>query len=107
MSEALLLAGVFAAGLLAFAMLALSQARHWRQVADAAPPAGGRIRAMRALGAALLGLAYALALWRDGPSFGTLLWVTALSVSALAVAVSLAWRPRALRPLTRPWRTNQ
>jgi len=102
MPEALLLLGVFAADLFGFALLALSQTKHWRQVTGAAAPARGRIRAMRALGAALLGLAYALALRRDGPSFGTLLWVTALSPTALAVACSLAWRPRALRPLTRP-----
>jgi len=93
MPEALLLVSLFAAGYLAFAVLALSQARHWRQVAGAAPPARGRIRAMRTLGAVLLGLAYALALYRDGPSFGTLLWVTALSVAAMAVTFTLAATP--------------
>jgi len=107
MPEALLLAGVFAAGYLAFAWLALSQARHWRQVAGSAPPTAGSVRAMRGLGAALLGLAYALALYRDGPSFGTLLWVTVLSVAAMAVAFTLACNPSALRLLAtagRAWR---
>ena len=41
--------------------------------------------------ALLLALALVLALARDGPGFGGLLWGTAISLAALAVAGTLSW----------------
>jgi len=96
----MLLAGVFLTAYLGFALLALSQARHWWRVAATDPPRTG-VRLRRGAGAALLAASLALALLRDGPSFGALLWVTAISLAALAVALTVAWRPRWLRPLAR------
>lgn len=94
----MLLLGVFTSACLGFALLALSQQRHWCRVAATDPPHSGNwIR--RLTGAVLLAISLVLALLRDGPSFGALLWATAISVAALVVTLMLGWRPRWLRPL--------
>ena len=46
----------------------------------------------------MLSISLALSLVRDGASFGSLLWITMIGVAALTVALTLAWRPRWLRP---------
>lgn len=94
-----LLAGIFAAACLGFALLALTQARPWQRVSRAAPPAGVRRPALRTLGGLALGLSLLLCLVRDGPGFGALLWATAVSIAAASVAFTLTWRPAWLRPL--------
>lgn len=99
MSDGVLLIGTFGAAYVGFALLALSQTRHWRRVLDAPPPSFRQPRMLRALGGAAIGLSLALALLRDGPGFGALLWATVLSLVALAVAFTLAWRPKWLQPL--------
>jgi len=94
----MLLAAAFATAWLGFALLALSQVRHWRQVTGAeTPPSRTRVIAYRAIAATLLTISLGLALLRDGPSFGSLLWATMISIAALAVAFTLAWRPAILR----------
>jgi hypothetical protein len=93
-----LLIAVLATAYLGFALLALSQARHWHEVTDAPLPSQ---RLLRLWGGAALALALALALLRDGPAFGTVLWVIGASISAIAVALTLSGCPRALRPLVR------
>ena len=95
----LLLAGIVIVAYLGFALLALGQARHWRRVSGAAPQTRGRTLVLRATGSSALLLALGLALLRDGPSFGALLWATAISLAAAVVAFTLAWRPAWLRPL--------
>jgi iron complex outermembrane receptor protein len=45
--------------------------------------------------------ALGVALATQGPSFGALLWVVAISAAAVAVAFTLSWWPEALRPLGR------
>ena len=95
----LLLVGIVIAAYLGFALLALTQARPWQQVGQAAPPTGIRQLALRALGGLALLLSLVLCLVRDGPSFGALLWATAISLAAAAVAVTLTWHPALLRPL--------
>ena len=99
MTCVLLLIALSSAAYLGFALLAISQARHWRAVSKAAEP--GRIGklALRIHGGVWLLLALCLALFRDGPSFGALLWATVISMAALAVAFTLSWRPRLLWPL--------
>jgi len=67
-------------------------------IGDAALPRS-RLLVLRMIGGALIALSLLLALTRDGPSFGSLLWATVISLVALAVAFTLAWRPRMLRPL--------
>ena len=101
MQSALLIATALAA-YLGFALLALGQARPWQRVAQTPPPPTGlRLLALRMLGGLALTLSLGLALLRDGPSFGALLWATAITLAALAVAVTLTWRPKWLRPLAR------
>ena len=81
---------------LGFALLALSQARPRRRLGLAAELARGRRIGLRLAGGLLLVLALVLALLRDGPGFGGLLWATAVSLAALAVAFTLSWQPRLL-----------
>ena len=99
--QGVLLLGTALAAYLGFALLALTQARPWQKVVQTPPPTGLRLLALRALGGLALALSLGLALLRDGPSFGALLWVTAISLAALAVAFTLTWRPNWLRPLAR------
>jgi hypothetical protein len=98
MADGMLLMAVFLSACAGFACLALSQRRHWAQVLSGEPPRP-TVFVLRTLGSALLLLSLIIALLRDGPSFGSLLWATAISVAALAVAFTLAWRPAVLCPL--------
>ncbi len=93
MADGLLLLAVFASACAGFACLALSQRRHWARVLTGAPRRPAVIM-LRTLGSALLALSLAVALLGDGPSFGPLLWATAISLAALAVAFTLAWFAR-------------
>ncbi len=110
----LLLAGIVTAAYLGFVLLALAQARPWQRVSQAAPPTGIRRLALRTLGGLALLLSLVLCLVRDGPSFGALLWATAISIAAAAVVFTLTWRPAVLRPLAKMvaasgggWRVTQ
>jgi len=99
MADSLLLLALLVAAYVGFALLALSQAQHWRAVVGAVALPRRRVRGLRSIGGTSIALSLILALMRDGSSFGSLLWATAISVAALAVAFTLAWRPRLLRPL--------
>ena len=79
-----------------FALLALSQAQPRRRLGLAVELGHGRRIGLRLAGGLLLVLALVLALLRDGPGFGGLLWATAVSLAALAVAFTLSWQPRLL-----------
>lgn len=96
--HALLLAAASLAGYIGFACLALAMPRHWIEVSGrkTAP----HRRWLRPCGFALLGIAYALCVHRDGASFGSVLGMILLSAAAGAVALTLAWRPRLLSLLT-------
>lgn len=96
--HALLLVAASVAGYIGFACLALAMPRHWTEVSGrktATTP-----RRLRACGFALLGLAYAFCVHRDGASFGGVLGIVLLSAAAGGVALTLAWRPRLLSFLT-------
>lgn len=97
MTPALLLILAMLASYAGFACLALAMPRHWTQAGGprlrAAPP-----RRLRACGFTLLGVAYALSVYRDGPGFGSVLTVVLLSASAIAVAFTLAFQPRVFLP---------
>lgn len=74
-----------------FACLALAMHEHWermgwRRDGSAAP------RWLRAAGPCLLLLAYGLCVWRDGASFGSLLWIVLISAASIAVAFTITWR---------------
>jgi len=87
----MLLAAVFVTSWLGFALLALSQDRHWRKVTGfSTPPGRRRVIIFRIAASLLLAASLALALLRDGPGFGSLLWATAVSIAALAVAFMVA-----------------
>ncbi len=99
--ETVLLVATATACYFGFALLALSQDRHWHQVDGARSCPPRLVLPLRTAGFACLLLALVLALHRDGGSFGSLLWGTLISVCAFAVVATLAWRPRWLRPLAR------
>ncbi|WP_220348330.1 DUF3325 family protein [Alkalilimnicola ehrlichii] len=101
MVDGMLLAVIVVCAYLGMAMLALSQPPHWRRVAGepGAPP--GCPRRPRRIAVLLLAASLVVALLRDGPVFGSVLWVMVLSAAAAAVAVTLAWQPRTLAQLVR------
>ena len=99
MADGVLLMAVFLSAFAGFTCLALSQRRHWARVLTSEPSRPAVIF-LRTLGSTVLALSLIIAILRDGPSFGSLLWATAISLAALAVAFTLAWRPAVLRPLS-------
>ncbi|MBY6261014.1 DUF3325 family protein [Azospirillum sp. 412522] len=98
MPDVLPLPGLFGLCYLAFAALALTVERHWRDLVDSrrGPP---RRTVFRLRLAALLCIAAALsvAVRHEGAGFGILLWALALSAGALAVSATIAWRTRSAR----------
>lgn len=79
-----------------FACLALAMPEHWERAGgDAADQPMLRQR-LRLSGAVMLCMAFAICIWRDGASFGTILWGVLISASAIAVAFTLTWRPQLL-----------
>ncbi|WP_230968998.1 DUF3325 family protein [Nitrogeniibacter aestuarii] len=97
----LLLAAAFAAGYAGFALLGLSLPRHWREVTGQLAMPARSCTAFRRTGAAGLGACFVLALWRDGAAFGCVLGVLLLCASAMAVALTLTWRPQWLAAIAR------
>lgn len=98
--HALLLVAASLAGYIGFACLALAMPRHWAEAGGRKTATTPHRRQLRACGFALLGLAYAFCVHRDGAGFGSVLWIVLLSAAAGAVALTLAWRPRLLSLLT-------
>lgn len=97
--EAALIVAVLAITYLGFALLALSQDRHWLHLCGERHCPRGVARRLRVAGYASLAMGLVLALFRDGPSFGSLVWATTLTVASFAVICTLTWRPLWLRPL--------
>lgn len=93
--QALLLAAAVLTCTLGLAWLALAKSSHWAQVRgdEQALPPGAR-RLLHALGTTALAASLALCLVADHPGMAVLVWVMALAAGALAVAMTLAWRPR-------------
>ncbi len=77
--------------------LALSQDRHWRIVA--AQNGVARKDVARALGWTLLIFSLVFLIWREGPSFGVLLWGMITALAIFATAILLAYRPQLLKPI--------
>ena len=99
MYDSLLLLAVLGTAYLGLALLALSQKHHWRQLSHADAPTALPLLLLRGLGSLAIMASLAISLLRDGPDYGALLWVTALCLSAMAVAFTLTWRPGWLRPM--------
>jgi len=85
--------------ILGFILLALAQARHWAAVSKT--PVEQRVNSAwltsAGLGAQIAALI--LTIQAQGSSFGSLLWTVMISVAAMAVTFTLAWRPKWLRPI--------
>ena len=95
---------IFGVSYVAFSCLALRQTRHWQAVAGAkAGPSPAR-RLLGILGVLLLIVSFVLSLAHEGTSYGILLWVTSLTMTAFGVVATLAFRPRFLRPVA--WMTS-
>ena len=97
MREALWLLAGFASAWLGFALLALSQERHFERVYESNWPAAHNQRAQRAIAFIAIGSSLACCVASQGASFGSLLWALAITAAALAVALMLTWRPQWLR----------
>jgi len=82
--------------------LALAKEVHWRQVLGDLPRRSPVVQRLRGLGALALASSLGLRLGVDPPSMAVLVWVMTSTAAALAVAFTLGWRARWLRPLAPP-----
>ena len=76
------------------AWLALAMEPHWQQARATPVPSRSTVHLLRTLGAAALAASLLLCLAADHPTMAALVWIMALAVATLAVAMLLAWRPR-------------
>ncbi len=96
MPEALRLALAFLLSSCGMAWLALAMKAHWQQVRGSAAPPPGTRRLLRVLGTTSIAASLALCLDVDHVSMAALVFVMSLAASALLVALTLGFRPRAL-----------
>ena len=90
--------GVFILCYLAFAQLALLQQSHRQKVWRSAAPAPARERRLRRSVAAISFAGAPTALVTvEGPGFAVLLWFLLMAAAAIAVTLTLTWRPGLLR----------
>src|SRR5687768_12924996 len=101
MRDALLLVAAASASYVGFVCFALSQSCHWRIVVDASEPGREVVAGLRIVGVLLLIFGFALAIFRDGPAFGSLLAGVLISVAAIGVAFSVTWWPLPLKWIAR------
>lgn len=95
MPEPLSLPAVFGLCYLAFAALALTVERHWRDLVESRhPPPRRTVLRLRLAAALCLGAALSLAVRDSGPGFGILMWVLTLTAGAIAVSATITWRTR-------------
>jgi hypothetical protein len=92
MREAALLFALLTSAYLGFALLALSQPRNWAIAMRPKPFNATYVPVLRVIGSLLLALSLALALWRDGPAFGAILWAVMLAVASMFVVATLSWQ---------------
>jgi hypothetical protein len=100
MVESLSLVGAALLNFCGMAWLALAKGPHWEQSRGRPRPARVSSRALHRLAALALAASLVLCLAADHPSMASLVWVMLLTASGLAVAFTLAWRPRWLGWLT-------
>lgn len=101
----LLLIVAYLASFCGFAYLALAMPRHWRDASGQRVNVAPYRKSLRPSGFLLLGIGYLVCVYRDGPSFGSVLWIVLISLAAIAVAFMLAWRPQWL--LLAAWRARR
>jgi len=95
----LILFAALAACFVGLAWLALAMDVHWLQVRGSPSPDRRAVATLRILGASALLMSFVLCFVADHASMAPLVWVMALAGGALLVALTLAWKPRALAPL--------
>ncbi|WP_437733312.1 DUF3325 domain-containing protein [Sorangium sp. So ce1335] len=96
MSDLALLTAAFVCAVCGMAWLALAMKPHWAQVRSATSHTAAVARRLRGAGAVALLLSLAASLGADHPSMALLVWVMMLSVSAVIVAMTLAYWPKCL-----------
>jgi hypothetical protein len=96
MMATLLLLFASLAGYSGFACLALAMPEHWANAGGDPDGQATRRHRLRLSGAMMLCMACAVCIWRDGASFGILLWTLLMSASAIAVTFTLTWYPQLL-----------
>ena len=79
--------------------LALAMDVHWRHVRAGTPLTRRKAVMLRSLGVSALAISLGLCLAADHATMAALVWVMSIAGGALAIALTLAWRPRALRAL--------
>lgn len=84
---------------ISFALLALTQERHWETVCRSNRPFVQYQWARKAIFFIAIASALPLNIAREGAGFGSLLWVLMVCASAAAVAFTLTVCPVVLRPL--------
>jgi hypothetical protein len=94
-----MLAAALLSGGAGLAWLALAMDVHWRQMRTGAPLTRRKAILLRSLGVSALVVSLVLCLAADHATMAALVWVMSLAGSALTIALTLAWRPRALRVL--------
>lgn len=99
MHDAWLLMTSALASLLGFAMLALSQDRHWTHVTGLHPTRRALTIALRWAGLCIQAVVCVPLVVSQGPGFGALLWGLGLTLMAVTVTSVLTCWPQALIPL--------
>jgi hypothetical protein len=102
MGEAAQSAIALAANFCGVAWLALAMRVHWVQVFTRRPRSPRARLMLRLLGGAALFASFLMFAQTSHISMAPLVWIMSLVGSAIIVAMTLAWRPRALAPLA-PW----
>lgn len=107
MFNALSLLAIAALLFISFALLALTQDRHWETVLKSNRPFTHNRQPQRAIYLIAIFCALPLSFAQEGAGFGGLLWVLMVCASAAAVAFTLTICPVVLRPLALLHRNKQ
>lgn len=96
--DALGLLLAFTASLLSCTCFCLSQPQYWRKVFDDKAIQRPNAAFVRRSGWGLIAVSLGLCFYREDLSFAVLLWLLLFAVTALCIALVLAFRPRFLKP---------
>lgn len=99
MAEWIILSGAVVAALAGCTWLALAMEEHWRQVYETKAPSRKTALLLRLLGSMGLIGSGVLCFLADRPSMALLVWVMLMAISAVLIALTLAWKAKALRAL--------
>jgi Na+-transporting NADH:ubiquinone oxidoreductase subunit NqrB len=99
MREMLVIGAALLISLVGFALLALSQERHWTHVTEMGEAQRAPSWLLHAFGLSAQACALPPIIWAEGSGFGCLLWGVGLTGSATTVALALTWFPGALMPI--------